>query len=184
MELIEAGKSVGIKVTAVGGSRVAIGRSPENGVVIDNDTVSRRHALMERVGQSWRIRDLGSRNGTYVNGVRVTGSAVVRPGDRITLGEAALRIAEGPSESHQNLATILPARRKLDEYGLTPREREVLRQVAEGHTDEQIAGNMVLSIKTVRSHLDRIRDKTGARRRPELTRFALLHQLVDPEDLV
>jgi DNA-binding CsgD family transcriptional regulator len=45
--------------------------------------------------------------------------------------------------------------------------------VAEGLTDGQIAEKMFISIRTVRSHLDRIRDKTGARRRAELTRLAL-----------
>jgi DNA-binding CsgD family transcriptional regulator len=57
--------------------------------------------------------------------------------------------------------------------GLTPRERELVALVAKGLTDSQIAGKLFISIRTVRSHLDRIRDKTGARRRAELTRLAL-----------
>jgi predicted ATPase/DNA-binding CsgD family transcriptional regulator len=57
--------------------------------------------------------------------------------------------------------------------GLTKRERELVSLVAAGFTDGQIAEKLFISIRTVRSHLDRIRDKTGARRRAELTRLAL-----------
>jgi len=65
------------------------------------------------------------------------------------------------------------AGRTLPAFSLTPRERELVALVAEGLTDSQIAGRLFISIRTVRSHLDRIRDKTGARRRAELTRLAL-----------
>jgi predicted ATPase/DNA-binding CsgD family transcriptional regulator len=56
---------------------------------------------------------------------------------------------------------------------LSARERELVVLVAQGLTDAQIAGQLYISISTVRSHLDRIRDKTSCRRRAELTRFAL-----------
>jgi predicted ATPase/class 3 adenylate cyclase/DNA-binding CsgD family transcriptional regulator len=56
---------------------------------------------------------------------------------------------------------------------LSRREQELLGLVADGLTDAQIAERLVISVKTVHSHLDRIRDKTGARRRPELIQFAL-----------
>jgi DNA-binding CsgD family transcriptional regulator/tetratricopeptide (TPR) repeat protein len=59
-------------------------------------------------------------------------------------------------------------------YRLSPRERELISLIAEGLTDAQIAQRLYISVKTVHSHLDRIRDKTGARRRAELTRLALL----------
>jgi DNA-binding CsgD family transcriptional regulator len=45
--------------------------------------------------------------------------------------------------------------------------------VADGLTDAQIAERLFISVKTVHSHLDRIRDKTGARRRPEPIQFAM-----------
>jgi DNA-binding CsgD family transcriptional regulator len=62
--------------------------------------------------------------------------------------------------------------------GLSPRERELVTLVARGHTDAQIAGLLSISVRTVGSHLDRIRDKTGCRRRADLTRLALSAGLV------
>ena len=56
---------------------------------------------------------------------------------------------------------------------LTARERELVALVAQGRTDAQIAAQLYISIRTVRTHLDRIRDKTGCRRRADLTRLAL-----------
>jgi DNA-binding CsgD family transcriptional regulator len=61
---------------------------------------------------------------------------------------------------------------------LSARERELVTLVARGRTDAQIAGELYISIRTVRSHLDRIRDKTGCRRRADLTRLALNAELV------
>ena len=56
---------------------------------------------------------------------------------------------------------------------LSARERELVTLVAQGRTDAEIAAQLYISIRTVRSHLDRIRDKTGCRRRADLTRLAL-----------
>ncbi len=62
---------------------------------------------------------------------------------------------------------------RRSDHPLTGREREILSLVAEGETDAEIADRLFISIRTVHSHLDRIRDKTGRRRRADLTRFAL-----------
>ena len=56
---------------------------------------------------------------------------------------------------------------------LSARERELVTLVAQGRTNAQIAGQLYISVRTVGSHLDRIRDKTGCRRRADLTRLAL-----------
>jgi len=56
---------------------------------------------------------------------------------------------------------------------LSEREREIVALLAGGATDAQIAERLFLSVNTVRSHLERIRDKTGARRRTELVRYAI-----------
>jgi DNA-binding CsgD family transcriptional regulator len=61
---------------------------------------------------------------------------------------------------------------------LSPRERELVTLVARGHTDAQIAEQLHISVRTVSSHLDRVRDKTGCRRRADLTRLALNAGLV------
>jgi len=62
--------------------------------------------------------------------------------------------------------------------GLSGRERELVTLVAQGRTDADIAAQLYISISTVRSHLDRIRDKTGCRRRADLTRLALGGSLI------
>jgi DNA-binding CsgD family transcriptional regulator len=56
---------------------------------------------------------------------------------------------------------------------LSPRELELVTLVAQGRTDAQIAAQLYITVRTVSSHLDRIRDKTGCRRRADLTRLAL-----------
>ncbi len=61
---------------------------------------------------------------------------------------------------------------------LSAREREVLALVAAGERDQDIADGLSISVRTVRSHLDRIREKTGCRRRPDLTRLAIRQGIV------
>jgi DNA-binding CsgD family transcriptional regulator len=61
---------------------------------------------------------------------------------------------------------------------LSPRERELVTLAAQGRTDAQIAAQLYITVRTVSSHLDRIRDKTGCRRRADLTRLALTAGLV------
>jgi DNA-binding CsgD family transcriptional regulator len=62
--------------------------------------------------------------------------------------------------------------------GLSARERELVTLVAQGQTDAQIAAQLFISVSTVRSHLDRVRDKTSCRRRADLTRLALQDGLI------
>jgi DNA-binding CsgD family transcriptional regulator/RecA/RadA recombinase len=82
---------------------------------------------------------------------------------------AALGAASGrPADAGAGAAVARPA----EPSGLSPRELEVLALVGGGLTDKEIAGRLVISLATVRSHLDRIRDKTGRRRRPDLTRLS------------
>jgi FHA domain-containing protein/uncharacterized protein DUF1707 len=74
-------------------ARLSIGRGPSCDCLLPEESVSRRHAELRREGERWFIRDLGSRNGTRVNGMRVLEEVEVRPGDRITLGEATYRLS-------------------------------------------------------------------------------------------
>jgi DNA-binding NarL/FixJ family response regulator len=90
---------------------------------------------------------------------------------------AAVRdVAAGGSHVSPTLAGHLMADggdEQRDEPCLTDREREVLALLATGETDQEIARMLCISVRTVRSHLDRIRAKTGCRRRAELTRLAI-----------
>ena len=61
---------------------------------------------------------------------------------------------------------------------LSARERELVTLVAQGRSNAQIAAELHISIRTVSSHLDRIRDKTGCRRRVDLTRLALSAEMI------
>lgn len=70
-----------------------IGRDPANGLRLSHDTVSRVHAELRRQGGMWVLRDLGSTNGTSVNGRRVVGAALVQDGDLVSFGRMAFRLA-------------------------------------------------------------------------------------------
>ncbi|MGW1157906.1 FHA domain-containing protein [Streptomyces sp. NPDC002513] len=70
-----------------------IGRDPASGLRLSHDTVSRVHAELRHQGGLWVLRDLGSTNGTTVNGRRVIGAAVVRDGDQVSFGSMAFRLA-------------------------------------------------------------------------------------------
>ncbi|MFE2289053.1 FHA domain-containing protein [Streptomyces sp. NPDC059443] len=72
-----------------------IGRDPGNGLRLNHETVSRAHAELHLRDGVWVVRDLGSTNGTTVNGRRVTGWAVVRDGDQIGFGRMSFRLSAG-----------------------------------------------------------------------------------------
>jgi pSer/pThr/pTyr-binding forkhead associated (FHA) protein len=74
---------------------MTIGRHRSCTLVIEDQTVSRRHAAIQRRGDEWVIEDLGSKNGTRVNGVPVTGEVVIEPGDVLGFGASVLRFAPG-----------------------------------------------------------------------------------------
>ncbi len=72
---------------------LSIGRDPRNGLRLSHETVSLVHAELTRQGGVWVLRDLGSTNGTVVNGRRVVGAAVVRDGDQVSFGQMAFRLS-------------------------------------------------------------------------------------------
>ena len=72
-------------------ARLSIGRLPDNDVVIDDLLVSRRHAVLQQRGSQWSLEDLGSGNGTFVNGHRIT-RAPVSTADVIGIGRALLQL--------------------------------------------------------------------------------------------
>jgi predicted ATPase/DNA-binding CsgD family transcriptional regulator/transcriptional regulator with XRE-family HTH domain len=107
---------------------------------------------------------------------------------RLALGPGRARAAEDRGMA-MSLATGVEYALMLTDPGppqsaapgsapLSARERELVTLVAQGRTNAQIAAQLYISVRTVSSHLDRIRDKTGCRRRADLTRLALSEGLV------
>jgi predicted ATPase/class 3 adenylate cyclase/DNA-binding CsgD family transcriptional regulator len=109
---------------------------------------------------------------------------------RHTLGPASIRAAEQrgaamslDTAAEYALMLTAPAAPLTTTAGtglgrLSARERELVTLIAQGRTNAQIAAQLYISVRTVGSHLDRIRDKTGCRRRADLTRLALTEGLV------
>jgi DNA-binding CsgD family transcriptional regulator len=155
------------------GRPVTIGRREGTDLRFADDlAVSRLHAVIERFDLVWRIRDLGSRNGTFVNEIKVDEPVRLTAGDSIQVGESKLSVTFA-AEAHRQLLITKLADTAENPPLLSPREREILRLVANGSRDGEIAERLSISIRTVQSHLDRIRNKCGIRRRADLTRFAI-----------
>ncbi|MGE5487385.1 MAG: SpoIIE family protein phosphatase [bacterium] len=73
------------KTVTLEGEYLSIGRSPENTLAFPDDLgLSRHHLRFEKYGDGWLVRDLLSKNGTFVNGSRIAEPVRLRPGDRIT----------------------------------------------------------------------------------------------------
>lgn len=97
----------------------------------------------------------------------------------LELIEAVRHAAEGREYLPAAVATGLKDQGKADHAVLTPRETEVLRLMALGHTNREIAGQLSLSVRTVETHRSHIQQKLGLSSRPDLTRYALEHGLID-----
>ena len=160
------GRPSGMEMVSLEGDRLTIGRGPSNDVALEADEkVSRLHAVLDRYPSGWAIRDVGSRNGTFVNGERLLSERVLRPGDEVTIGDtrmayrldeasdaslASTRVAEGPPE-------------------LTRREREVLVALCrpvfssdmftEPASVKDIAQQLFVSEAAVKQHLAHLFDK-------------------------
>ena len=70
----------------------AIGRDAGNDIALPDEAASARHAKLEVEDGEWWIEDLGSTNGTLVNGVRINRREKLRPGDEIAIGRIAMRL--------------------------------------------------------------------------------------------
>lgn len=73
---------------------LTIGRAADSDLVLRDQTVSWRHAELRRHDGEWVLADLGSTNGTRVNGWRVGGGLTVRPGDRVSFGQLEFRLTD------------------------------------------------------------------------------------------
>lgn len=146
--------------------RTSIGSAAENDVAIEDDpTASQLHAVLERFPAGWCLTDLGSSNGTWVNGERIWSSQRLRHGDEIRVGQTRLIFrdplsAAGPvTETDEAPPT------------LTARERDVLIALCRPLLDRDmftepastraIADELVITQAAVKQHLANLFDKFG-----------------------
>jgi predicted ATPase/DNA-binding CsgD family transcriptional regulator len=137
----------------------------------------------------YKALEPGAREVRGVTTVSVSGLAGAREA-RAALGPVKYEAAEKRGtamavDTAAQLALLLSAQPTASETASAPgipqlsaREQELVALVGQGRTDAQIASQLHISIRTVGSHLDRVRDKTGCRRRADLTRLALQAGLV------
>jgi pSer/pThr/pTyr-binding forkhead associated (FHA) protein len=187
---VEVWGSRGRELRALDSERLTVGTLESNDVVVDADGVSRVHAVLERFGDVWCVRDLGSRNGTFVNGARIVGERALHSGDEIVLGRLRL-LFRGPArgEATAAIAQAPP---------LTQRERDVLLALCrplltgdaftEPASTRAVAAELVVSEAAVKQHLSRLYDKfdvgaEGERRRVQLANAAVSTGAVKLSDL-
>ena len=98
----------------------SVGRAPDCAIQVNAGGVSRHHCVIQWDGDSLLLEDVGSTNGTWVNGNRVSGSRQIFHGDRVSLGDASLRLDLVPRVSeHAVAATNAPAPKKKVRLGRT-----------------------------------------------------------------
>ena len=169
---------------------MTVGTLESNDVVVDAEGVSRVHAVFERFGDAWCVRDLGSRNGTFVNGGRIIGERALHSGDEVVLGRLRL-LFRGPGRGTETAAIAQAP-------PLTPRERDVLLALCrpllmgdaftEPASTRAIAAELVVSEAAVKQHLSRLyvkfdMDSHGERRRVQLANAAVARGAVKLGDL-
>ena len=98
----------GVRTHSTGGPVLTVGRAPSNDIVARDARVSRHHSRIERRGEQVRIVDLGSSNGTRVNGQQLS-EADLRIGDRVTVGELELTLEALEPEADAALDTLAEA---------------------------------------------------------------------------
>ncbi len=173
----------GVEVVPLDGGTALLGRDPSGGVVLAHDPeVSRRHALVEKLPVGWSVRDLGSRNGTWVNGERILASRALHDRDEIRVG--GCRIVFRCNGSGATLPTTAAAQPAPE---LTRRERDVLHALflparagqmfTEPASTREIAAELVVTEAAVKQHLAHLYAKfgitEGERRRMRLANEAL-----------
>ncbi|MGH9226212.1 MAG: FHA domain-containing protein [Acidimicrobiales bacterium] len=190
---LEVWRPEGAELVSLEAGRVTLGRSATNDVVLASDgKASRLHAALERLAAGWCIRDLTSRNGTFVNGMRIDRDRPLQPGDEIQVGSTRLVFRAERSAAEQGVTE--GAERPPD---LTPREREVLVALyrpaqtsevfAEPASTRAVAADLAVSEAAVKQHLARLYDKfgivEGERRRLRLANEALRRGAINMADI-
>jgi hypothetical protein len=175
------------------GERMTIGKADANDVALaDDPTASRLHAVLERFPAGWCVNDLGSSNGTWVNGGRIWSPQPLRHGDEIRVGQTRLifrDLAAGPGA---------PTETEDAPPALTGRERDVLVALCrpllardmftEPASTRTIAEQLVITQAAVKQHLTNLYDKFGvaadeSTRRVRLANDALRRGAVTIADL-
>jgi hypothetical protein len=121
-EYLEIRTAGGTDLRPLAVSPVTIGSAGDNHIVLQDDPlISRHHAALELVGPTWIIRDLGSTNGTFVEGKRLWNDQPLRPGHELQLGQTRMvfRSERGPQHSSTTETGQVP-------IVITPRERDIL----------------------------------------------------------
>jgi pSer/pThr/pTyr-binding forkhead associated (FHA) protein len=80
------------RLVAIDSSPILVGRGPDCTIALDDDQVSREHAQFVVRDDRVLVRDLGSRNGTYVNGAVIVGDVAIGDDDLVTIGRARLAV--------------------------------------------------------------------------------------------
>jgi pSer/pThr/pTyr-binding forkhead associated (FHA) protein len=164
---LEIWKPSGRDLFELSGQRVTIGNASTNLVSLNHDaTVSRVHAVLENLGFAWSIRDVGSRNGTYLNGEKISAERVLRSGDELRMGSSRLVFWEVKQTDHDETETVEPSQRPPR---LTPRELEVLvvlcRPLVSGNpfpelaSVRQMATELFVTEAAIKQHLQNLYDK-------------------------
>jgi DNA-binding CsgD family transcriptional regulator len=166
MDHVEVRTASGSRLIALDVDTITVGKALDNIVVLDDPLVSRLHAVIDRYPGGWAIRDLGSKNGTSVNGQEIHGERALRPGDEIAVGESRL-IFRTDTDSETPSAT----RGVQAAPDITRREKDILvelcRPVLEGSllsepaSVQEIAHALVVTVSAVKKHLGRLYDKFG-----------------------
>ena len=100
------------------GDQIVIGRDSTNGVVINDAEISRKHARLMFQGGKYVLDDLGSTNGTFVNGQRLAGPVVLKSGDVVSLGEQIVLVFDALSVDAG--ATVISSRKNAPAPVLPP----------------------------------------------------------------
>jgi len=107
------------------------------------------------------------------------GGYVLKEAPRADLVAAVRAVARGETYLHPQLAARVVLEQERSDR-LTPRELEILRLIALGHTNAQIASDLYLSVRTVETHRANLQSKLGVSGRAELVRCALERELIGP----
>src|SRR5215831_13603783 len=119
---VEAGPDAGATCAPDDGAQLAIGTAADNVLVLADSTVSRYHLELRRTPDGVQVIDLGSRNGTWVGGVRVE-RAIVPAGTRLRLGDTTLTVDDAGS-------TVAPPPTDVPRSADLVGDSEAIREVA------------------------------------------------------